>query len=54
MKEKQLMLEYFLQHFPNDCTKKKPFQLYIYCIIRLVLRDLNCQTPLYADCILKY
>jgi hypothetical protein len=50
------MLEYFLQRCPKDCTRK-PLQrtnLLHISYIRLKLRDLNYQTPSYADCNLKY
>jgi hypothetical protein len=46
------MLEYFLQRCPKDCTRK-PLQRTNLLHIRLELRDLNYQTPFYADCILK-
>jgi hypothetical protein len=47
------MLEYFLQRCPKDCTRK-PLQRTSLLHIRLKLRDLNYQTPFYADCTLKY
>ena len=47
------MLEYFLQRCPKDCTRN-PLQSTNLLHIRLELRDLNYQTPFYADCTLKY
>jgi hypothetical protein len=46
------MLEYFLQRCSKDCTRK-PLQRTILLHLRLELRDLNYQTPFYADCTLK-
>jgi hypothetical protein len=49
------MLEYFLQRYLKDCTKKRPlFQRAKLLHIELELQGLNYQTPFYADCILKY
>jgi hypothetical protein len=48
------MLEYFLQRCPNDYSTRKPIQRTDLLHIRLKLRDLNYQTPRYADCTLKY
>jgi hypothetical protein len=47
------MLEYILQRCPKDCTRK-PLQRANLLHIRLELRDLNYQTPFYAECTLKY
>jgi hypothetical protein len=47
------MLEYFLQHCPNDCIKR-PLQKVDLLQIQLELRGVNYQTPFYADRILKY
>ena len=47
------MLEYFLQRYLKDCTWK-PLQRTNLLHIRLKLRDLNYQTPFYAECTLKY
>jgi hypothetical protein len=47
------MLGYCLQRCPKDCTKKTPERTNL-LHIRLELRDLNYQTPFYADYILKY
>ena len=47
------MLEYFLQRCPKDCTRR-PLQGTNLLHTRLVLRDLNYQTPFYVDCTLKY
>jgi hypothetical protein len=47
------MLEYFLQRCPKDCTRK-PLQRTNLLYIRLKLRDLNYETPFYADYTLKY
>ena len=47
------MIEYFLQRCPKDCTKKS-LQKVDLLHIELKLRDLNCQTPFYADYISKY
>jgi hypothetical protein len=48
------MLEYFLQRCPNDYCTRKPLRRTNLLYIRLELRDLNYQTPFYADCTLKY
>ena len=47
------LLEYFLQRYPEDCTEKV-LQRVVLLHIELELRDLNYQTPFYADCIIKY
>ena len=46
------MLKYFLQRFPKGYTKK-PLQKVDLPHIKLELRGLNYQTPLYTDCMLK-
>ena len=48
------MLEYFLKRCSKDCTKKNSLQRAELLQIELKLRDLNYQTPFYADCTLKY
>jgi hypothetical protein len=47
------MIEYFLQRYPNKCIRKF-FQRENLLYIRLVLRNLNHQTPLHTECTIKY
>ena len=54
IKEKKLASGYFLPRYSRDYTEKSLQRVGLLHIRLVVLRDLNYQTPFYADFISKY